>query len=197
MATQGIADEVLVGAARFERLETGPDGVARAEFDLWVADAWRQRGVGTALLEQLTGAASRQGVERFEADVRPGTSRMTELLAHLGFDVSMETRSDVKRAWFPVRLTEAVRSAIGARASRAAALSIRALMEPRSVAILGASRKAATISGTLLKNLRESFKGAIYPVNAAGGENGGKGMAIAGIICGVIGLIVGAIVHFN
>jgi acetyl coenzyme A synthetase (ADP forming)-like protein len=47
---------------------------------------------------------------------------------------------------------------------------MRALFEPRSVALLGASRKPLTISGALLKNLRESFKGAIYPVNVAGGE---------------------------
>jgi acetyl coenzyme A synthetase (ADP forming)-like protein len=69
-----------------------------------------------------------------------------------------------------VRLTEAARRAIDERTSDAAALSIRALMEPRSVALLGASRKAATISGTLLANLKTGYKGAIYPVNAAGGE---------------------------
>ncbi len=55
-------------------------------------------------------------------------------------------------------------------ASGASARSIRALFEPKSVALLGASRKPMTISGTLLRNLRESFKGAIYPVNSAGGE---------------------------
>ncbi len=54
--------------------------------------------------------------------------------------------------------------------SGASARSIRALFEPKSVALLGASRKPMTISGTLLRNLRESFKGAIYPVNSAGGE---------------------------
>lgn len=37
----------------------------------------------------------------------------------------------------------------------------------------------------------------INRINSSGGESGGKGMAIAGIVCGVIGLIIGAIVHFN
>ncbi len=170
VATQGSENEQIVGLGRFHRLDPAADGVPRAEFALSVADAWRQRGVGTALLEQMTTAASRLGIERFEADVLPGAPRMMDLLAHLGFDVTSESRGSVVRPWFPVRLTEAVRRAIDQRASAASAVSIRALMEPRSVALLGASRKAATISGTLLANLKESYKGAIYPVNAAGGE---------------------------
>jgi len=32
-------------------------------------------------------------------------------------------------------------------------------------------------------------------INASGGEGGGKGMAIAGIVCGSIGMIIGALVH--
>ena len=170
VATQGSEDERIVGFGRFHRIEPAADGVPRAEFTLSVADAWRQRGVGTALLEQMTAAASRLGIERFEADVLPGAPRMMDLLARLGFDVTSESRGSVVRPWFPVRMTEAVRRAIDQRASAASALSIRALMEPRSVALLGASRKAATISGTLLANLKKSYQGAIYPVNAAGGE---------------------------
>ena len=170
VATRGSEDEEIVGFGRFHRLEAAPDAVPRAEFALSVADAWRQRGVGTALLEQMTSAASRLGIERFEADVLPGAPAMMDLLGHIGFDVGSETRGGVIRPWFPVRLTEASRRAMDARASRAAARSIRALFEPRSVALLGASRKDLTISGTLLRNLRASFKGAIYPVNPAGGE---------------------------
>lgn len=170
VATQGPGEEQIVGFGRFHRLEAAPDAVPRAEFALSVADAWRQRGVGTALLEQMTSAASRLGIERFEADVLPGAPVMVDLLAHLGFDIGSETRAGVIRPWFPVRLTEASRRAIDARASAASARSVRALFEPRSVALLGASRKTLTISGTLLRNLRESFKGAIYPVNSAGGE---------------------------
>ena len=169
VATHGSDVEEIVGFGRFHRVDAASDGVPRAEFVLETADAWRQRGVGTALLEQMTMAASRLGVERFEAEIAPGASVMMDLLAHLGFDVSRETRGGVARAWFPVRLTEAARRALDARASEGAARTIRSLFEPRSVALLGASRKAATISGTLLKNLRESFKGEIYPVNAAGG----------------------------
>ena len=170
VATHGPRDEEMAGVGRFREVAAAPDGVPRAEFALAVADAWRQQGVGTALLEQLASVARHRGIERFEADVLPGTPLMMDLLAHLGFDVTTETRAGVICAWFPVRLTEAARKAIDARTSAAAARSIRALFEPGSVAVLGASRKPATIGGALLKNLRASFKGAIYPVNTAGGE---------------------------
>lgn len=169
VATHGLELEEIVGVGRFHRLTVGEDGVPSAEFALAVAESWQQRGVGTALLEQLAAAASRIGVERFEANVGPGTPMMMELLAHIGFDVSSETRDGIRRAWFPVRMTEAARRAMDTRASSAAAHSIRALFEPASVALLGASRKPATISGALLENLRATFKGPIYPVNAAGG----------------------------
>lgn len=44
---------------------------------------------------------------------------------------------------------------------------------PRSVAVVGASRDAASMSGTLLRNLVESFRGPIYPVNPRAAEIAG------------------------
>lgn len=42
---------------------------------------------------------------------------------------------------------------------------IDSLLRPRSIALIGASRDPDSMSGTLLRNLVESFRGAIYPVN--------------------------------
>ena len=43
---------------------------------------------------------------------------------------------------------------------------MRALLHPRSVAVVGASRRPGTIGAALLANLkRDGFRGAIYPVN--------------------------------
>lgn len=171
VATHGAAGaETLAAAGRFRSIPAAEDGVPRAEFALGVVEEWKRRGVGTALLEQLAAEASRQGVERFEADVVPSNAMMIDLLSYVGFDVASERRGGAVRAWFPVRLTEAARRAMDARASIGAARSIRAMFEPRSVAVIGASRRALTIGGALLRNLRDGYKGAIYPVNAAGGE---------------------------
>lgn len=49
--------------------------------------------------------------------------------------------------------------------ARPAASSLDVFFRPRSVAVIGASRDAASMSGTLLRNLVDSFRGPIYPVN--------------------------------
>ena len=44
---------------------------------------------------------------------------------------------------------------------------------PRSVALIGASRDPASISGVLLANLQASFAGPIYPINPRATTVGG------------------------
>ena len=44
--------------------------------------------------------------------------------------------------------------------------SLRALLKPRSVAVIGASRRRATIGNKLFHNiLHQEFEGVVYPVN--------------------------------
>ena len=91
---------------------------------------------------------------------------MLNVLAHVGFDVSETSRDGVVRAGFPLRLTERALAASDQRSFSASARSIRALLQPRSVALVGASRQAGTIGAALLANLRrDGFRGDIYPVN--------------------------------
>jgi acetyl coenzyme A synthetase (ADP forming)-like protein len=168
---EGAAGEAIVVVGRYFRLEPGADGVARAEFALAVADGWHGRGAGTVMLEHLSRLASAAGVERFEADVLGDNLPMLRVLAHLGFEVSGRTRQGVVRALFPVRLTEKARRASDARMALASAESVRALLHPRSVALVGASRRPGTIGHALLANLkRDGFAGALYPVNPEAAE---------------------------
>jgi acetyl coenzyme A synthetase (ADP forming)-like protein len=158
--------ERFVVVGRYFRLEPAEDGIERAEFALAVADEWQGRGAGTLMLEQLAQLASQAGIERFEADVLAGNAHMLELLAHIGFEVAETSRGGVVRAWFPVRMTEAARRASDARAFAGAARSVRALLNPRSVALVGASRRPGTLGHALLANLRRAgFTGPLYPVN--------------------------------
>jgi acetate---CoA ligase (ADP-forming) len=163
--------EEIVVVGRYFRLAPAEDGVARAEFALAVADEWQGRGAGTVMLEQLARHASEAGVERFEADVLEDNLPMLGLLANLGFEVGERTQQGVVRAWFPVRETENARRASDARTFAASARSVRALLHPRSVALVGASRRPGTIGHALLANLkRDGFKGDLYPVNPEAAE---------------------------
>jgi acetyl coenzyme A synthetase (ADP forming)-like protein len=168
---EGAAGETIVVVGRYFRLAPADDGVPRAEFALAVADEWHGRGAGTVMLEHLSRLASEAGIERFEADVLEDHVAMLRMLAHLGFEVSERTRQGVVRALFPVRLTEKARRASDARVAAASAESVRALLHPRSVALVGASRRPGTIGHALLANLkRDGFAGAVYPVNPEAAE---------------------------
>ena len=57
-------------------------------------------------------------------------------------------------------------------ASRAA---LRALLEPRAVAVIGASRTPGKLGHAVVANLiRAGFTGRIFPINPAGGEIDGR-----------------------
>ena len=70
-----------IGVARYVRSSEDP---TLAEVAVTVADDWQGRGVGTALLSELTDRARAEGVERFSALVQTPNRPMVELLEQLG-----------------------------------------------------------------------------------------------------------------
>jgi acetate---CoA ligase (ADP-forming) len=162
----GETEEEFIGVGRYVRLPDAPGRRPSAEFALAVTDPYQGLGVGMVLLEHLARLAGAAGIERFEAEILESNVRMLNLLAHIGFDVSEASRDGVVRAGFPLRFTERALSASDQRSFSASARSIRALLQPRSVALVGASRQPGTIGAALLANLRrDGFRGIIYPVN--------------------------------
>ncbi|HVR71778.1 MAG TPA: GNAT family N-acetyltransferase [Vicinamibacteria bacterium] len=157
--------EEFIGVGRYVRGDDAHHARA-AEFALAVTDPWQGRGVGTLLLEHLARVAAGAGIERFQADILEGNTRMLDVLAGLGFRVEERSRDGVVRAWFEIEPNPDALRASDERAWRAAAESVRALLHPRSVAVVGASRQPGTIGAALVANLvRHGFRGPIYPVN--------------------------------
>jgi cytochrome d ubiquinol oxidase subunit I len=67
---------------------------------------------------------------------------------------------------FPTEATEEAQRASALRDRTAAAQSLRPILAPRSIAIVGASARTATIGHALVTNVRGAgFRGAIYPVH--------------------------------
>jgi acetate---CoA ligase (ADP-forming) len=63
-------------------------------------------------------------------------------------------------------MSEEVNEARHRREHHAAALSIRPILNPRSVALVGASRQPGTIGAAILANLKRcGFTGPVYPIN--------------------------------
>ncbi len=161
-------DERIIGVGRYAVVDNG--GV-RAEVAFAVADDYQGRGVGTLLLEHLAPIARAKGVTEFEADVLGENNRMLEVFSQSGFVVKRSIEDGIFHVTFPTEQTEQVQEASLARERVAAARSLVPILNPRSVAIVGASRHPRTIGAALVANAKRSgFTGAIYPINPQASE---------------------------
>jgi len=164
MAFVALRDDVMVGVARYDRWP------ARSEADVafFVDEAYRGRGVATLLLEYLAAAAREVGISAFTATVLPSNRRMVSVFRQAGFDATSSFEEGVVEVRLDLRPTPEAAAAIEARANRAEARSVRLLLEPRSVAVVGASRDRGSVGHEVLRNLlHHEFAGPIYPVNRA------------------------------
>ncbi|MFE1318668.1 GNAT family N-acetyltransferase [Kitasatospora phosalacinea] len=157
---------VLVGEADFEAAAERPD---TAELALAVADAWQHRGVGSLLVEHLVHAARERGVTAFEADALAGNGAVHRLFSDLGLPVHRRyTQGEVR---IRVPLTEPdpderYLRAVEQRSRTADLASLTALLRPRSVAVLGASRRPGSVGQGVLRKIRDGgFRGELWAVN--------------------------------
>lgn len=163
-AFQEAGRERIFGVGRYFALPE--EGSGKAEIALAVADAFQGKGAGTLLLEHLAVIARRNGVAEFGADVLEENTQMIELLTSIGFKMERCSESGVSRFSFPTDLTREFVDSQTRRERLATAASVRVFLQPRSIAIVGASRKHGTIGAALLGSLKRcGFRGTLYPVN--------------------------------
>lgn len=160
----------IVGHACFER---GAPDVAEVAFE--VSARMRGQGLATILLAHLAEVAAERGIERFVAEVLPENRRMIEVFRESGFPTELKRGPDDLRVSFPTGFTAEVLERYASRDRVAAAAAARHFLEPRSVAVVGASRRARTVGARVLRNLlRSGFDGPIYPVNRSAGRVQGR-----------------------
>jgi acetate---CoA ligase (ADP-forming) len=142
---------------------------ATAEIAFAVADEEQGRGIGTRLLEQLALRAAEAGIAGFVAEVMAGNRAALAVFADAGFEVARELEAGEVELRFPIAATEGFRVRVEERDHVAVAASLRPFFEPRSVAVVGASRRRGSIGGELFRNVLDAdFTGAAYPVNRTG-----------------------------
>ncbi|HET9443935.1 MAG TPA: GNAT family N-acetyltransferase [Acidimicrobiales bacterium] len=157
-----LRDELLA-VARYDRLPESPHD---AEVAFVVGDRHQGRGIGTVLLEHLAAAAREHGITRFVAETLADNARMLEVFRRAGFDERTHMADGVVTVELTIEPTDRTFAAIEEREHRAEALSVARLLTPRSVAVIGASRKPDTIGHQVLRNLLAGgFVGPVYPVN--------------------------------
>jgi acetyl coenzyme A synthetase (ADP forming)-like protein len=160
IALRGDAEEI-VGHGYYAL-----DAPGQAEVALAVADSVQGMGLGTILLGHLTAAAASAGISTFTAEVMPDNYRMLTVFRESGFPVSVRSSYGTMHVTFPTELGEEARERFERREQTGAVAALKRFFEPRSIAVIGASRRRGTIGGEVFHNLLESgFPGPVYPVS--------------------------------
>ena len=152
----------IVATGKYYRL---PDRHS-AEVIFVVEEDYQGRGLGTAILEQLSNVARENGIDTLEADTIAGDKRAAGIFKSYGFNITGEIRAGVYHVVFPITRTETITEKEEERERASTLASLRWLLKPQSVALIGASRHPGTIGYVLLQCLIQSgFTGKVYPVN--------------------------------
>jgi acyl-CoA synthetase (NDP forming)/RimJ/RimL family protein N-acetyltransferase len=163
VALVGRQGGTIVAVAGYERLRE--PNVAEVAFA--VADDQQGRGTGTRMLEQLARLGAERGIERFTADVLAENRRMLGVFRNAGFEVTRAGSGGVAHLLLDIRPTEALSERIAARDHESTLASLRPILAPRSVAVVGAS--AEGVGATMLGHLvAGGFTGSVASVNRSG-----------------------------
>ncbi|MFP8964168.1 GNAT family N-acetyltransferase, partial [Streptomyces nanhaiensis] len=147
-----------VGIAEYEG--EGEDGAGggggtgrTAEVALAVTDEFHHRGVGTLLLEHLVHAARAAGVTAFTAGALADNHAVQKVFADLGLHTTR--RYDGGEVRWTIRLDpdEHYLTAVDERARTADAASLRPLLRPRSLVVVGAGGQEGAAGRAVLRGL--------------------------------------------
>jgi len=151
----------------------GYDGLLEpgvAEVALAVADDDQRRGIGTRMLEQLAAIAADRGIHRFDAQVLATNRAMLRVVEHAGFAVRRRSVYGEVMVSLDITPTEAVLERIDERDHLAAIASLRPILAPSSVAVVGAAHAPGNVGRAVLANITGGgFEGVASAVNRAGG----------------------------
>ncbi len=170
-----VRDEIA-GIGRFDQLDEGEHS---AEVAFNVADAHRGRGIGSVLLEHLADIGSSVGVRRFIAEVLPQNRRMLGVFQEAGFEVSHEYDDGLIAVSFDIEPTDRSRAVRLSREHRAEGRSMRAVLQPASVAVVGVSRNEGAVGSVALRHITESgYCGQRYAVGRAAAGTSVSGVEV-------------------
>ncbi|MFE1881865.1 bifunctional acetate--CoA ligase family protein/GNAT family N-acetyltransferase [Streptomyces diastatochromogenes] len=162
----------FIATVRYDRI--GADGLPasapadEAEVAFLVQDAHQGRGVASALLEHIAAVARERGIRRFAAEVLPANSKMIKVFTDAGYTQKRSFEDGVVRLEFDLEPTDRSLAVQRAREQRAEAHSVRRLLAPGSVAVVGVGRAPGGVGRSVLGNIRDAgHPGRLYAVNKA------------------------------
>ncbi len=181
VAFVALSGDEMIGVARYERYR----GTDTAEVAFFVDDAHHGRGLATLLLEYLAAAAQERQLRRFSATTLPSNRRMLGVFAAAGYDVASRLDEGVVEVSFDIDPTGDSLAAMDRRERAAESASVRPMLAPASVAVVGAGRHTGTLGADVVANLvANGFAGSLAAVNRNVGSAGGAlhGVATVGSV---------------
>ncbi len=159
----------IIGVGRYETVSP-----TQAEIALTVRDNHQARGVGSILLEHLAAAARERGLLSFTASVLQANERMLDVFADAGFVAQQSVDDGIVHVEIDLAPTEQSLHVMESREHRAEALSIKRLLAPESVVLVGVSVREGTYGHTLLRNIIDSgFSGQLSVVHPSADQIAG------------------------
>ncbi len=166
MAFVAVLGSKLVAVARYEKWKDRP----AAEVAFFVDDDHHGLGLATLMLEFLAAAGRDRELAGFTATVLPENYRMLAVFRSAGFEVDTKFADGVIEVSLGIELTEETSTAIADRQRLSTARSVARILEPRRVAVIGASRTPGTVGHELVRNLAKALTDSdetdrLFPVN--------------------------------
>jgi acyl-CoA synthetase (NDP forming)/GNAT superfamily N-acetyltransferase len=140
-----------------------------AEIAFVVTDSEHGLGIATLLLEHLADEARRAGVRRFTAEVLVDNSPMLQVMRDAGFVVRRHSEDGVVTIDMDTGETRSSLAAADTREAVSEAASLRPLLSPRGVAVVGARRDGTGVGAAILSAIIDGgFTGTVVAVHPAG-----------------------------
>ncbi len=154
----------IVAIGRYTRLPSG----TTAEVGFVIDDSYQEKGIGTKLIEWLATVARTNRIDTFEAYVLQENRSMLSVFQNYGFSMKRKTQGEVYNISFPLTKTPEVIMKKEERARVATLNSLRYILKPRSVAVIGASNKPGSIGQLVFESMiKNNFSGVVYPVSVS------------------------------
>jgi acyl-CoA synthetase (NDP forming)/RimJ/RimL family protein N-acetyltransferase len=173
-ALLAVLDGRVIGCVSYQDI-----GGKSAEVAMAVADDMHSRGIGTLMLEHMISLARSRDVRTFVAETLAENAPMLNVFAHAGLRPHRTLADGVYELSFPLPGGEVdaesgvYRDAVAERERSADVASLRHVLAPASVAVIGVSRRPGSVGRAILENLVDAgFSGRVYAINPQASELG-------------------------
>ncbi|MBV9379124.1 MAG: GNAT family N-acetyltransferase, partial [Streptosporangiaceae bacterium] len=177
-ALLALLDGEVIGVATYE--VAGPPDGGTAEIAFAVADGMHGRGAATLLLEHLVSLARSHQLKAFTAETLSENTAMLKVFADAGLPVRRHSADGITETTFPLPADDTANTldsylrAVEKRERSADVASLRHLLAPESVVVVGASRHEGSVGRSILDNIRTGgYAGRLYAVNPHARQIGG------------------------